>query len=47
MKSDSVWVSTVDMDSSLVQLMSTDEDNALRAATTDVFRHAILTPETG
>jgi hypothetical protein len=32
MKNDSVWVSTVKMDSSLVQLMSTDEDNALWAA---------------
>jgi hypothetical protein len=32
MKSDSVWVSTVKLDSSLVQLMSTDEDNALWAA---------------
>jgi hypothetical protein len=32
MKSDSVWVSTVDMDSSLVQLMSTDRNNALWAA---------------
>jgi hypothetical protein len=32
MASDSVWVSTVKLDSSLVQLMSTDEDNALWAA---------------
>ena len=32
MKSDSVWVSTIGLDSTLVQLMSTDKDNALWAA---------------
>jgi hypothetical protein len=32
MKSDSVWVSTIGLDSTLVQLMATEKDNALWAA---------------